>query len=89
MTKPIKPPPEAERLAGLWSDYLPAYDYSAIAKDTAAELRRVLAVEQATADLRAEVERLREVLKELIRYAKGVHDPHLEELVRDFLKETK
>ncbi len=48
-----------------------------------------IAVEQNTAELRAEVERLREVLKELIQYAKGVHDPHLEELIRDFLKETK
>ena len=37
----------------------------------------------------AEVERLRAALTEIIRYAKGVHDPHLEELVRDFLKETK
>jgi hypothetical protein len=35
------------------------------------------------------VERLREALTEIIRYAKGVHDPHLEELVRDFLKEPK
>jgi hypothetical protein len=37
----------------------------------------------------AEVGRLRAALTEIIRYAKGVHDPHLEELVRDFLKETK
>jgi hypothetical protein len=33
--------------------------------------------------LRAEVEGLRAALTEIIRYAKGVHDPHLEELVRD------
>jgi len=46
----------------------------------------------ATAELRrqhTEIERLREALTEIIRYAKGVHDPHLEELVRDFLKEPK
>ncbi len=33
------------------------------------------------------VERLRAALSEIIRYAKGIHDTHLEELVRDFLKE--
>jgi archaellum component FlaC len=39
--------------------------------------------------LEAEIERKRTMLNEIIGYAKGVHDTHLEELIRDFLKETK
>jgi chromosome segregation ATPase len=65
-----------------------------------ATLDRCKAVNDATAEgwretqaeldeARAEVERLREALNEIIKYAKGVHDPHLEELTRDFLKESK
>ena len=33
--------PEALRLAELWADYLPAYNYKQVAADTAAELRRL------------------------------------------------
>jgi metallophosphoesterase superfamily enzyme len=46
-------------------------------------------LERELAAAKAEVERLREALTEIIKYAKGVHDPHLEELTRDFLKEMK
>jgi archaellum component FlaC len=37
--------------------------------------------------LEAEVEALRKFAAEVIRYARGVHDDHLADLARDFLKE--
>jgi len=73
MTDPIKP--EALRLA----DTPFALRDGRWNFDADDELRR----------LHAEVKRLREALTGIIKYAKGVHDPHLEELVRDFLKEAK
>jgi len=80
MTEPIKLP---NMPFDLYHGIQDCDQYNAIRKYTTD------AVEQNTAELRAEVERLRAALTEIIRYAKGVHDPHLEELVRDFLKEPK
>jgi len=61
-------------------------DHATLLDNASIEVRRLRAESN---KMEAEVERLREALTEIIRYAKGVHDPHLEELVRDFLKEPK
>jgi predicted glycoside hydrolase/deacetylase ChbG (UPF0249 family) len=85
MTKPIKLPPLSGRLTFLSPPYRCCID----------EYAR-LAVEQATAELRAEVERLREVAGKALAYMESVgrmdmypDEYAIVEALRAALKETK